>query len=146
MGLTELRSWGIGHSLKFDRLTMFTMAKIRIGVTYLDQHLVENDYYSEKEKVVGEWHGKAAERMGIEGQSIAAGDQSFQRLRENLHPVTGQKLTPRTRRFARHHTSRRDKALIGQMALRRKKWGTVARRSRELPGDYATAGKSNLIL
>jgi hypothetical protein len=48
---------------------MFTMAKVRIGVTYLDEHLVENDYYSEKEKVVGQWYGKAAQRMGIEDRT-----------------------------------------------------------------------------
>jgi hypothetical protein len=78
---------------------MFTMAKVRIGVTYLDEHLVENDYYSEKEKVVGQWYGKAAQRMGIEGRPIEAGDEAFGRLRENLHPVTGEKLTPRTNEF-----------------------------------------------
>ena len=75
------------------------MAKIRLGVTYLDSHLVDNDYYSEKEKVVGHWHGKAAERMGIEGQSIAAGNEAFNRLRENLHPTTSERLTPRTKTY-----------------------------------------------
>ena len=78
---------------------MFTMAKVRIGVTYLDEHLVENDYYSENEKVVGEWYGQAAERLGIEGKAIEAGDEAFERLRGNLHPVTGEKLTPRTKDF-----------------------------------------------
>jgi conjugative relaxase-like TrwC/TraI family protein len=79
---------------------MFTMAKIRIGVTYLDTHLVENDYYTAKEeKVVGTWAGKAAERMGIEGNTIHAGDISFQRIRDNQHPITGEKLTPRTNKF-----------------------------------------------
>jgi TrwC relaxase len=75
------------------------MAKVRIGVTYLDEHLVQNDYYSENEKVVGEWYGRAAERLGIEGQAIEAGDEVFERLRANLHPVTGDKLTPRTKDF-----------------------------------------------
>ena len=71
---------------------MFAMAKVRIGVTYLDEHLVENDYYSEKEKVVGHWYGKGAKRMGIEGKPIEAGDECFNRLRENLHPGPGSKL------------------------------------------------------
>ena len=78
---------------------MFTMAKVRIGVTYLDEHLVENDYYSEKEKVIGHWYGKAAQRIGIEGNPIEAGDQAFERLRANLHPETGEKLTPRTNEY-----------------------------------------------
>jgi conjugative relaxase-like TrwC/TraI family protein len=78
---------------------MFTMAKVRIGVTYLDEHLVQNDYYSENEKVVGEWYGRAAERLGIDGNPIEAGDEAFERLRGNFHPVTGEKLTPRTKDF-----------------------------------------------
>ena len=77
---------------------MWTSAKIRIGVTYLDQHLVDNDYYTkDSEKVVGHWHGRAAERLGIEGRAIGAKDEAFERLRANLHPVTGKKLTPRTK-------------------------------------------------
>jgi hypothetical protein len=40
---------------------MFTMAKVRIGVTYLDEHLVETDYYSEKEKIALVWQGGAAD-------------------------------------------------------------------------------------
>ena len=94
---------------------MFTMAKIRIGVTYLDQHLVENDYYTAKEeKVIGRWHGKAAERMGIEGNTIASGDIAFQRIRENLHPVTGKKLTPRTKTFREASYVEAHKELTGK--------------------------------
>ncbi|HEY5743425.1 MAG TPA: MobF family relaxase, partial [Terrimicrobiaceae bacterium] len=73
------------------------MAKVRIGLTYLDEHLVENDYYSEEKKVVGTWFGKGAERLGIAGNDILAADESFERLRKNLHPGTGEKLTPRTK-------------------------------------------------
>ena len=47
---------------------MFTMAKVRIGVTYLDEHLVENDYYSEKEKVVGQWYWQGRPEDGDRGQ------------------------------------------------------------------------------
>ena len=88
------------------------MAKVRIGVTYLDEHLVENDYYSEKEKVVGQWYGKGAKRMGIEGKPIEAGDESFNRLRENLHPVTGEKLTPRTNEYREASYVEAHKALV----------------------------------
>ena len=44
------------------------MAKVRIGVTYLDEHLVENDYYSEKEKVVGQWYWQGRPEDGDRGQ------------------------------------------------------------------------------
>ena len=91
---------------------MFTMAKVRIGVTYLDDHLVENDYYSEKEKVIGQWYGKGAKRIGIEGYPIEAGDEAFERLRENLHPVTGEKLTPRTKDFREASYVEAHKALV----------------------------------
>ena len=91
---------------------MFTMAKVRIGVTYLDEHLVENDYYSEKEKVIGQWYGKGAERIGIEGKAIEAGDESFERLRANLHPITGEKLTPRTKDFREASYVEAYKALV----------------------------------
>ena len=75
---------------------MFTMAKIRDGSTYLDNHLRANDYYAEGESVVGRWHGRLAPRLGIQlGETINAGDHAFQMLRANLNPATGEKLTQR---------------------------------------------------
>lgn len=71
------------------------MAKIRNGSTYLGNHLTANDYYSEKESVTGEWVGLGAERLGLAGRKIGAKDEAFECLRENLHPLTGRKLTPR---------------------------------------------------
>ena len=93
-------------------LKMFMMAKVRIGVTYPDEHLVENDYYSETEKVIGQWYGKAAQRIGIEGNPIEAGDEAFKRLRANLHPLTGEKLTPRTSEFREASYVEAHKALV----------------------------------
>ena len=72
---------------------MFTRAKIFGGGTYLKNHLAENDYYAEGEKVTGRWIGRGAELLGLEGD--VNGDQ-FEALRENLHPETGERLTPRT--------------------------------------------------
>lgn len=72
------------------------MAKIRDGSTYLDNHLCANDYYAEGESVAGQWQGQLAARLGLtEGQTIQAGDTAFRRLRENVNPATGQKLTQR---------------------------------------------------
>jgi conjugative relaxase-like TrwC/TraI family protein len=72
---------------------MFTMAKIKDGGTYLERHLAANDYYCENESVVGQWMGRGAARLGLEGE-IHAGDNSFENLRNNRCP-DGDKLTPR---------------------------------------------------
>lgn len=73
---------------------MFTMAKIKDGSTYLSHHLAANDYYCEKETVTGLWMGKGAERLGLNGE-IHTDDPVFEALRNNRHPETGEKLTPR---------------------------------------------------
>lgn len=75
---------------------MFTMAKIRDGSTYLREHLSANDYYAEGERVVGQWRGKAAEVLGLSNRAVGSNDASFEALRKNLHPETGQQLTERT--------------------------------------------------
>lgn len=72
------------------------MAKLRDGSTYLEGHLTANDYYAEKESVTGRWVGQAAERLGLAGRDISVGDEAFERLRRNLHPLTGRRLTART--------------------------------------------------
>jgi conjugative relaxase-like TrwC/TraI family protein len=52
------------------------------------------DYYSEGQEIVGLWGGKGAARLGLSGTV----DQSaFERLCDNLHPMTGDPLTVRTR-------------------------------------------------
>lgn len=71
------------------------MAKIMNGSSYLGNHLVANDYYSEGEKVQGVWIGKGAERLGLKGE-IEAGNIPFESLRQNINPQSGGKLTPRS--------------------------------------------------
>jgi conjugative relaxase-like TrwC/TraI family protein len=70
------------------------MAKIRDGSTYLSHHLAANDYYCEQETISGQWQGRGAEMLSLNGD-IHAGDTAFERLRNNRHPETGEKLTPR---------------------------------------------------
>ena len=73
---------------------MFTMAKIKDGATYLGRHLTSNDYYSEKETVIGHWQGDAADRLGLHGK-IGPNDPFFEMLRQNRHPDGSGKLTAR---------------------------------------------------
>jgi conjugative relaxase-like TrwC/TraI family protein len=72
---------------------MFTRAKIFGGGSYLKNHLTRNDYYAEGEKVTGHWIGHGAEWLWLDGEVEA---EQFEALRENLHPETGKRLTPRT--------------------------------------------------
>ena len=59
------------------------------------------DYYDEGQRVTGQWVGSGAERLGLSGK---VGSESFLRLCENLHPASGDTLTPRL------NTMRLDKA------------------------------------
>jgi conjugative relaxase-like TrwC/TraI family protein len=74
---------------------MFTMAKITDGSTYLGNHLVQNDYYNEDEKVLGHWLGSLAADLGLDSP-ISSGDVPFENLRQNLLPDGSEKLTQRT--------------------------------------------------
>jgi conjugative relaxase-like TrwC/TraI family protein len=73
---------------------MITAVSISGGATYLSKHLSANDYYAEGEKVEGEWIGKGAKELGLEGVVEA---EHFEALRNNINPSTGEKLTARKR-------------------------------------------------
>jgi conjugative relaxase-like TrwC/TraI family protein len=69
---------------------------------YFTEHLSRSDYYmSDAQEVVGEWHGRGAEVLGPSGQvdrlSGQVDRESYFRLCENIDPVTGGQLTPRTK-------------------------------------------------
>src|SRR5215472_9742486 len=59
------------------------------------QNAREN-YYTEGDKIRGEWHGKLATKWGLEG---AVSEEHFARLAEGQHPHTGEQLV-------RHQTPR----------------------------------------
>src|SRR5436190_19334552 len=50
---------------------------------------VKDNYYTQGEQVVGEWHGRLAEEWGLKG---GVREQQFHRLSEGQHPVTGEQL------------------------------------------------------
>lgn len=61
---------------------------------YFDKSLRYADYYAEGQEIVGTWHGEAAVRLGLNGPVTR---EAFRALIDNLHPITGDKLTPRVK-------------------------------------------------
>ena len=59
---------------------------------YFREHLGAGDYYSEGQKVTGEWLGNGAEKLGLMG---AVGEDSYIALCEGKHPQTGLRLGQR---------------------------------------------------
>jgi conjugative relaxase-like TrwC/TraI family protein len=49
----------------------------------------QDNYYTEGERVRGQWHGKLAEQWGLRGE---VNEEHFARLAEGQHPLTGQQL------------------------------------------------------
>lgn len=61
---------------------------------YFSDALSKSDYYTNDQELTGRWQGKLAERLGLNGDTDKA---VFFALCENIHPQTGQHLTPRTK-------------------------------------------------
>ncbi len=55
-------------------------------------YLQASDYYSQGSELVGHWGGKLANEFGLHG---AVFQESFERLVDGLHPITGDQLKPR---------------------------------------------------
>ena len=47
------------------------------------------NYYTEGDRIRGEWHGKLAEQWGLQGE---VREEHFYRLSEGRHPITGEQL------------------------------------------------------
>ncbi len=61
---------------------------------YFSQALAQPDYYISDVELPGFWQGRMAERLGLNRET---GRAQFFALCENLHPVTMERLTPRTK-------------------------------------------------
>ena len=67
----------------------------RAAKDYFTEHLSRSDYYlRDAQEIAGEWHGRGARLLGLTGE---VDKESYFRLCENVNPVTGQALTPRTK-------------------------------------------------
>jgi conjugative relaxase-like TrwC/TraI family protein len=53
-----------------------------------------SDYYSQSQETVGEWGGKLASKLGLSGKVTK---EAFDRMVDNQHPATSERLTQRTR-------------------------------------------------
>ena len=79
---------------------MFTMSKIKAsggggkGKSFYHAHLSANDYYSERERVIGMWKGRLAESFHLKGKPV--NEKDFSLFQQNINPVTNKTLTKRT--------------------------------------------------
>lgn len=75
-------------------LRITTIKSGTAAIRYFEKSLIQQDYYSKDSKILGTWGGKLAKEMDIEG--YVSKDQ-YRNIVNNLHPVTGVKLTARTK-------------------------------------------------
>jgi conjugative relaxase-like TrwC/TraI family protein len=70
------------------------------------------NYYTEADRIRGEWHGSLAEQWGLQGE---VREEHFQWLSEGQHPITGKQLI--RHQAAREYTNRRGEK-VGAMEHR----------------------------
>ncbi|MDQ6625027.1 MAG: relaxase domain-containing protein [Verrucomicrobiota bacterium] len=73
-------------------LSTKAQTNLKNAKTYFEEHLATGDYYTEAERVSGEWIGAGAEMLGLSG---VVGQKDFVALCDNTQPLTGQRLTQR---------------------------------------------------
>jgi conjugative relaxase-like TrwC/TraI family protein len=64
------------------------------SATDAKNYYAASDYYSQGQETVGEWGGKLADTLGLSGTVTK---EAFDRMVDNLHPATGERLTVRTK-------------------------------------------------
>jgi conjugative relaxase-like TrwC/TraI family protein len=83
-----------------------TQTNLKNAESYFKEHLAVGDYYTEANRVTGEWIGIGADALGLSGVVLEA---DFLKLCENVHPQKGERLTQRTK-VARHSDDGSDTA------------------------------------
>lgn len=69
-----------------------TQTNLANAKTYFEEHLAVGDYYTESNRVSGQWIGEGAAALGLHG---TVDQRAFVALCDNLHPQTGERLTLR---------------------------------------------------
>jgi conjugative relaxase-like TrwC/TraI family protein len=73
-------------------LTMKAQYSLGNAESYFREHLRVGDYYMEGRSVSGQWFGEGARELGLSGVTH---EKEFVNLCRNLHPQSGEQLTPR---------------------------------------------------
>jgi hypothetical protein len=71
---------------------MLTIRAMSDGKGYSANRLEHSDYYSEGEHVIGRWHSRGAELLGLSGEVKL---EDFESVRQACHPGTGEFLRQR---------------------------------------------------
>jgi len=71
---------------------LLTIKAMAGGETYAAHHLSNNDYFAQGETIVGQWMGRGAELLGLEG---AVTMEQFDAIRQGFDPSTGEFLRQR---------------------------------------------------
>lgn len=69
-----------------------TQTNLTNAKTYFEEHLAVGDYYTEANRLSGQWIGKGAQALGLHG---CVEQPAFVALCDNVHPQTGARLTLR---------------------------------------------------
>ena len=89
----------LGYELRANPvLSPKTQYNLKNAKEYFEEHLCVGDYYSEGERIAGQWIGKGAAMLGLRERVTR---DEFLRLCENLHPQTGELLTQRRKTIRR---------------------------------------------
>ena len=73
-------------------LTMKAQYSLRNAESYFREHLGVGDYYMKGQTVSGQWFGDGSKALGLSGVTT---EKEFLNLCNNLHPQSGEQLTPR---------------------------------------------------
>src|SRR5271167_5040361 len=71
---------------------MLTIRAMSNGAGYSVRHLQHSDYYAEGERVTGQWQGRGAKMLGLEGEVQS---DPFEALRQCVDPRSGEFLRQR---------------------------------------------------
>ena len=71
---------------------MLTIRAMTGGEGYAHRHLQQSDYYDQNRTVIGQWHGRGAELVGLKGEVTS---EDFEAVRQGLDPRSGEFLRQR---------------------------------------------------
>ena len=124
------------------------------ALSYFDNGLRQGDYYSTEQEADSFWGGALGLGLGVyaPNEKVAPTREQFERLAHNQHPVTGERLTARTksnRRVGYDFTFNAPKSLsiasevLGQEAVRTSFVGAVETTMKAIEADMMARVRKN---